>query len=81
MAPQAQASPAWANEFASYSCRFISEGYDPEKAGEKAALHVFKGPNSGELVDAFNNSTMENILLKTVVKTCPETLLEASRGS
>ncbi|MDA9638921.1 hypothetical protein N9S87_00380 [Synechococcus sp. AH-779-G23] len=81
IAPQAQAAPAWADEVASYGCRFISQGYDPEEAGEKAALRAFKGPNSGDLVDAYNNGTMENTLLKAFVKTCPETLLEASRRS
>ena len=81
MAPQAQAAPAWANEIASYGCRFISQGYDPGKAGEKASLRVMKGPNSGALVDAYNNGTMKDTMVKAFIKACPETLLEASRRS
>ena len=81
MAPQAQAAPAWANEVASYGCRFISQGYSPNKAGEKAALAVMKGPNSGALITAHQNGTMQNTLLRALVRTCPETLMEASRRS
>ena len=79
MAPQAQASPAWANEIANHGCRLIAQGYSPKKAGEEAALLVFKGSNSGSFIDAYQSGNWENTLLKAIVKACPETLLEASR--
>ena len=81
MAPQAQAAPAWANEIASYGCRFLSQGYSPNKAGEKAALAVMKGPNSGGFIDAYQNGTMKDTMIKAIIKACPETLLEAGRRS
>jgi len=79
MAPQAQAAPAWANEIASHGCRFLSQGYSPSKAGEKAGLAVLKGSNSGAFVDAYQSGNWEDSMLKALIKACPETLLEASR--
>ena len=81
MAPQAQAAPAWANEVASYGCRYMRQGYSPRKAGEKAALLVIKGRNAGQMLAAHNNGTMQSALREALVDTCYSTLLEANRRS
>ncbi len=79
MAPQAQAAPAWANEVSRVTCRFLSQGYGPSKAGEKAAIHVMKGPNSGALITAYENGTMQGTLKASLLRTCPGELVKAGR--
>ena len=81
MAPQAQAAPAWANQSANETCRFLRQGYSPEEAGEKAAEVVLEGRNSGQMIAAYKQGTLKPELASVLIKACPSDLIKASRRS
>ena len=81
MASQAQAAPAWANQAANASCRFMRQGFSPRRSGEKAALVVLEGRHAQGLLNASENGTLKTSLLPALIAACPSTLREASQRS
>ena len=80
MATQVQAAPAWANQAAKESCRFMRQGYSPRRAGEKAAIVVLSGRNGQAMMNT-SSSEVKALLMPALVAACPSTLIEASQRS
>ena len=81
MASQVQAAPAWANQAANESCRFMRQGFSPRKSGEKAALVVLSGRHAQGMMNASENGTLKASLMPALFAACPSTLVEAGQRS
>ena len=76
---QAGYYPAWARQTANRTCYYLDQGHTAERSGQLAAADVLQGPQSGAVMRAYNNGTMQTTLTSVLIETCHGLLMEAGR--
>ena len=64
----------WADYSARRTCHYMRQGYTARKAGELSSLDTLKSSYAGAAQRAYDNGTMKETLIRTLLRTCPSTL-------